>query len=147
MGIEFGIEEVDTQRLADKINEAASAAENEEKLKIEVVKLIDPIIKKWNIPTAKYEQRTIFSGARKDALYGQVIVESKAPKKLDDQKEFEKTKEQVKKYINEETTDPKLLGRWFGVIIDGYNFATIRYRKNKWEEQDKPLRGARRATL
>jgi methylase of polypeptide subunit release factors len=139
VGVELNIETVDTQELANDINRAASVAENEEELKIEIVKLLDPIIKKWNIPPAKYEQRTIISGARKDALYGQVIIEFKAPRKLDDQNEFERTKEQVKKYIREETVDPKLLGRWFGVIIDGYNFATIRFRKNKWEEQEKPL--------
>ena len=138
MGVESSIE-VDTQRLADEIKIAASTAENEEKLKIEIVKLIDPIIEKWGLPTARYEQRTVISGARKDALYGRVIIEFKAPNRLDNQNEFKNTKEQVKKYIREETDDPHFLGRWFGVIIDGYNFATIRYRKSRWEEQDKPL--------
>jgi len=61
------------------------------------MKLLDPIIKKWDIPPAKYEQRTVISGARKDALYGQVIIEFKAPRKLEDQNEFEKTN-QAKRY-------------------------------------------------
>ena len=72
MGVELGIKAVDTQGLAGEINRAASVAENEEELKIEIVKLLDPIIKKWNLPSPKYERRTIISGARKDALYGQL---------------------------------------------------------------------------
>jgi hypothetical protein len=53
VGVELSIETIDTQGLADDINRAASVAENEEELKIEIVKLLDPIIKKWNIPPSE----------------------------------------------------------------------------------------------
>ncbi len=136
---EISLENIDTNKLAEEIKKVASEAKNEEELKIGVVKILDPIIRKWNIPSPSYEHRTIISGARKDALYGHVIIEFKAPRKLDNKNEFERAKGQIKKYIEEEAVDQRFFGRWFGVIIDGYNIAFIRFRRNKWEEPDKPL--------
>jgi len=128
--------EVDTNQLAEEIRKHASESRNEEALKIRVETSLDPIRKKWGIECASYEHRNKISGGRQDALYGTVIIEYKAPGKLDNPSEFIRAKEQVKKYITEETTDP---ARYFGVLLDGYKISFVRFRKNQWEEQTQPL--------
>ncbi|MEM5883132.1 MAG: N-6 DNA methylase [Candidatus Aenigmatarchaeota archaeon] len=137
---EISLEQIDTHKLANEIIKHASESRNEEELKIGVVKLLDPIIKEWEIPSPKYERRTIISGAREDALYGHVIIEFKAPGKLNNKNEFEKAKEQIKEYIRKEAVDEKYYGRYFGVILDGNKIAFVRFRKNEWEEQEEPLK-------
>ncbi|MEM3667929.1 MAG: N-6 DNA methylase, partial [Thermoplasmatales archaeon] len=62
-----------------------------------------------------------------------------APGKLESKREFEKGKEQIKKYIAEEAVEPRYYGRYFGVLLDGKKISFIRFRKNEWEEQDEPL--------
>ncbi|MDI6903082.1 MAG: N-6 DNA methylase [Methanocellales archaeon] len=139
-GEEISLEQLDTNKIANEIREHASESKNEEELKIEVEKLLDPIIKRWNIKASyEHKSRHEISGVRKDALYGTVIIEYKAPGKLESKSEFAKAKEQVKKYIKEEAVDPKYFGRYFGAIIDGYRISFVRFRKNEWEEQEEPL--------
>ena len=137
------LEEIDAQELVEKIKERAQRAHNEEELKIGFAIVMDPILSSWNISPA-YERhpagvRCVVSGVRKDALYGTVILEFKAPGKLRSRKEFEKAKEQVKKYIKEEAVDPRYYGRYFGVVLDGFQIAFVRFRKGVWEEQEEPL--------
>jgi hypothetical protein len=134
------LEEVNPSKIAEEIKRHASESENEEQLKIRVENLLrSKVFDKWNIPWAPYEHRDVVSGVRKDALYGTVIIEYKAPRKLETKSEFEKAKEQVKKYIADEAKDAKFYPRYFGVVLDGYNISFVRFRKNEWEEQDRPL--------
>ncbi len=133
-----GLDEVDTGRLAESILRHASEARNEEELKIRVETTIRPILAHWNVTWASYEHRHAISG-RKDALYGSVIIEYKAPGKLDSPAEFKRAKEQVKQYIQEQTGDPSTYGRFFGIVLDGFKITFVRYRKEAWEEQSQPL--------
>ncbi|MCW1304577.1 MAG: N-6 DNA methylase [Candidatus Parvarchaeota archaeon] len=137
---EISLEQVDTHKLANEILKHASESRNEEELKIRVETTLRPILEKWGIQWASYEHRHEISGVRKDALYGHVIIEYKAPGKLDNKNEFNKVKEQVKEYIKKEAVDEKYYGRYFGVILDGKNIAFVRFRKNEWEEQEDPLK-------
>jgi len=142
-GEEIHLESIDTKELAEEIKRRTQEATNEEELKIGFAVIFDPILRFWNIKPA-YERhakgmRCIVSGVRKDALYGTVILEFKSPGKLKSRKEFERAKEQVKKYIKAEAVDPRYYGRYFGVVLDGFNIAFIRFRKGGWEEQDEPL--------
>lgn len=132
---EISLEQLDTHKLADAILKYASESGNEEDIKIRVEATLRPILEKWGIQWASYEHRHVISGMRKDALYGHVIIEYKAPGKLDIKNEFDKAEEQVKRYIGEEAVDQKYFGTWFGVIIDGYKISFIRFRKNEWEVQ------------
>jgi len=137
------LEKINAQELAEHVKERAQEAGNEEELKIGFAVLLDPFLRAWNIKPA-YERhaggvRCVVSGVRKDALYGTVIVEFKAPGKLKSEKEFSKAKEQVKRYIETEAVDPRYYGRYFGVVLDGYQIAFVRFRKGDWEEQEKPL--------
>ncbi|MEM5874758.1 MAG: N-6 DNA methylase [Candidatus Aenigmatarchaeota archaeon] len=137
---EIGLEQIDTRKLANEILQHASESKNEEELKIRVETTLRPILEKWGIQWASYEHRHEISGVRKDALYGHVIIEYKAPGKLDNRAEFNKAKEQVKEYIKKEAVDQKYYGRYFAIVLDGYNIAFVRFRKNEWEEQEKPLK-------
>ncbi|MEM3291113.1 MAG: N-6 DNA methylase, partial [Candidatus Micrarchaeaceae archaeon] len=133
------IEELDSQKIAEEIQKHASAAKNEEELKVRIETLLQPIKEKLGIQWASYEHTHRISGIRKDALYGTVIIEYKAPGKLDSKREFEKGKEQLKKYIIDEAGNEKYYGRYFGVLLDGYKISFVRHRKNEWEEQSEPL--------
>ncbi len=128
---------IDIKKLVIDIIEGAKQSSNEEEFRIEFAKLLDPILKLWNIKPS-YEKRIlgkglVFSG-REDALYGTVIIELKSPGKLSAEKEFEKAKEQIKNYIMSEAKTFEYYGKYFGVIIDGYSIGFIRYRRNEWEE-------------
>lgn len=136
----MALEDIKPAELAIEIKKHASESRTEADLKIRVENLLrTKVFDKWNIPWASYEHRNVVSGVRKDALYGTVIIEYKDPGKLALKSEFEKAKEQVKKYIASEAKDPKIYGRYFGVVLDGYNISFIRFRKNEWEEQSRPL--------
>jgi len=140
---EVVLEELDTAKLAQEIKQRAQEASNEEELKIGFAVILEPILRSWNIKPA-YERysagvRCVISGVRKDALYGTVILEFKSPGKLKSEREFEKAKEQVKKYIRSEAVDPRYYGRYFGVLTDGYQIAFVRFRRGAWEELPEPL--------
>jgi hypothetical protein len=141
------LEDIGVDSLCTEIKRHAAQARNEEELKIRIESTLRPILEKWDIKWASYEHSHKISGVRKDALYGTVIVEYKAPQKLDSRRDFERGKEQVKRYISEEAGDPLYFGRYFGILLDGYKIAFIRYRKNEWEEPDLPLEISPRTVL
>ncbi|MBU7045865.1 MAG: N-6 DNA methylase [Theionarchaea archaeon] len=141
------LEDIDVNSLCTEIKKHAAQARNEEELKIKIESTLRPILEKWDIKWASYNHSHKISGVRKDALYGTVIVEYKAPQNLDSRRDFERGKQQVKKYISEEAGDPQYFGRYFGILLDGYKIAFIRYRKNEWEEPDLPLEISPRTVL
>jgi len=116
---------LDAKRIKGKIKEYARKASNEEELKIKVEGLIQEVIPKFfepgKEPEVAYEHRTKISGRREDALYGTVIIEYKAPKKLDTGSEFVKAKEQIEDYIKEEAGGKaENFGKFFGVIKENW---------------------------
>ncbi|MCW3130699.1 MAG: hypothetical protein N2V75_11475 [Methanophagales archaeon] len=136
-GLDLGF---DAKRIGKRIKENAKKASNEEELKIKVESLIQEIITKFfepgKEPQVAYEHRTTISGRREDALYGTVIIEYKAPKKLAGA-EFEKAKEQIEAYIKEEAGGKaENYGKFFGVILDGYKISFVRFRRNQWVADD-----------
>ncbi len=132
--------EEDTTKLASEIKKHASESKKEEDLKIRVESTLRPIFDRWGIQWASYEHTNHkISGKRKDALYGTVIIEYKAPGKLDSKTEFDKAKQQIKRYISQEAEDKKYYGKYFGVIIDGFKISFVRFRRNQWDEQKEAL--------
>ena len=92
MNKEILLEEINAKELAEKIKKGAQEATNEEELRIFFAEILNPILRSWNIKFS-YEKRApryVVSGVRKDALYGTVILEFKAPGKLGIPREFEK---------------------------------------------------------
>ena len=131
------LEEIDASDLAKRIKRRAENAKNEEELRIGFAIELDDILKKWNIRPF-YERkaegfRAFVSGARKDALYGTVVLEFKSPGKFKSMKEYKKAVEQVKRYIEEEAGEPRYYSRYFGVLTDGFRIGFMRYRKGNWE--------------
>ncbi len=147
IGGKMELEDIDVDRLCTQIRTHASETRNEEELKIRIESTLRPILDRWGIQWATYEHSHKISGMRKGALYGTVIIEYKAPLKLDSKRDFEKGKEQVKQYISEEVKDPQYFGRYFGILLDGYKIAFIRYRRNEWEEPDLPVEISPRTIL
>jgi hypothetical protein len=95
--MEISMEKLNVPRLVKEIKEKAQSSSNEEEVRIGFAVVLDPILRSWNIKPA-YERhasgvRCIVSGVRKDALYGTVILEFKAPGKLHNRREFEEAKE------------------------------------------------------
>ena len=134
------MEKIDVSKIVEEIKERAQSSSNEEEVKIGFAVVLDPILRSWNIRPA-YERyasgvRCIVSGVRKDALYGTVILEFKAPGKLRNRREFEEAKEQLKKYIKSEAVAPEYYGRYFGIVSDGFQIAFVRFRKGGWEETE-----------
>lgn len=133
-GLDLGY---DAKTITNRIKRYVKKARNEEDLKIKVESWIQEVISKFfepgKEPEVAYEHRTEISGKREDALYGTVIIEYKAPKKLDVSSEFVKAKEQIVEYIKEEAGgDAKNFGKFFGVILDGYKISFVRFRRNQW---------------
>jgi len=133
-GLDLGF---DAKTITNRIKRYVKKASNEEDLKIKVESWIQEVISKFfepgKEPEVAYEHRTKISGRREDALYGTVIIEYKAPKKLDTGSEFVKAKEQIVEYIKEEAGgDADNFGKFFGVILDGYKISFVRFRKNQW---------------
>ena len=138
-GLDLGY---DAKTITNRIKRYVKKARNEEDLKIKVESWIQEVISKFfepgKEPEVAYEHRTKISGKREDALYGTVIIEYKAPKKLDTGSEFVRAKEQIEDYIKEEADGkPENFGKFFGVILDGYNISFVRFRRNQWVA-DKP---------
>src|SRR2546422_692817 len=131
--------EGDSQKLADEILKHASESANEEDLKIRVEATLRPILDKWGIQWASYEHRHAISG-RKDALYGKVIIEYKAPGVLNNKGDFKKAKKKVQEYIISDAGREENYGKYFGILLDGNKISFVRYRKGAWEEQEDPLR-------
>lgn len=125
--------DIDIQDLTYKLRQAVRSSSNEEELRIRVAKHIeDLILKPLDIPYSKYEHRLFISGARIDALYGHVIVEFKAPGKLSTDSEIAKAKEQLIRYIIEESRN-SYKERYLGVIIsDRIAFVRYDWRNDTW---------------
>jgi hypothetical protein len=134
-----GLDKIDTEKLAGIIQSHASTSSNEEELKIRVEATLRPSLESLGVKWAAYEHRHELSGGKEDALYGHVIIEYKAPKKLESNAEFAKSKKQVKEYIEKQAGTEENYSKYFGVILDGTKISFVRYRSHKWEEQETPL--------
>jgi SAM-dependent methyltransferase len=130
--------EVDAGLVARAILEHAGASGTEEDFKIRVEATLRPILDKWGISWPSYERRLEFTG-REDALYGHVILEYKTPKTLSSPSEFKKARQQVRDYIESEAKERRNFSKYFGVVLDGFQISFVRFRNNKWEEQNKPF--------
>jgi type II restriction/modification system DNA methylase subunit YeeA len=113
---------------------AVARASNEEELRIGVSRCIeDMVLKPLGIKEVGRYEYLLVSGARVDALYGHVIVEFKAPGKLSKQSDIQKAKEQVIRYITQETGSKQEWSRYLGIIISD-RIAFVRYdpRTDTW---------------
>jgi len=110
---------------------------SEEDLRVSFSSLIDLICQEngISIPEERHEY-SVYKG-RIDSLYGEVILEYKAPNLLDNSnnsKKNSKAIEQVQRHIlGIEKKQKKNSNRFLGVVFDGYKIIFIRRRNNLWD--------------
>ncbi len=127
--------QINTERMAKSINEAARSAKTEEDLKI----ALEPIFQKayqqigLNVDIVQYEKRTALK-AKIDAVYGYLIIEYKKPGKLENSSDIKQAALQLQKYLIDESiphrpNDKQFLEKAVGVAKDGHKILFIRYTK------------------
>jgi hypothetical protein len=134
--------------LADQIQKAAAWAKSEMDLQVEVAGALKEFARRAQITLEGHHNVTIATG-RPDSVYGSVIVEYKDPNTLSPTKDAapnQRLIEQLKKRFYDMRREEKR--KWssmFGVGTDGKYFVFLRFRDDKWTDQE-PLEVNRYST-
>lgn len=126
--------EIDVEKTLIELREAASRAANEEEFKINAERILyNNVLSKLGIEPGRYEY-TFVSGGRADALYGHLIIEYKAPGKLNRDSDIAKAKEQLIGYITKEAGSIEERYKSFIGVILCDKIAFVRYnpKEKKW---------------
>src|SRR5688572_3606662 len=115
------------QTLASSIKKIGMTAPNEEKVKIEIEKLLGVLGQSYGITIDPQYEFTFISGREADALYGHVIIEYESPGTLDKKERRKRAIEQVETYIEDSATFEENLHKYFGIVLDGRQIAFVRY--------------------
>ena len=131
---QFG-EEPTLQMLASSILKIGLTAPNEEKVKIEIEKLLGIFGQSYGITIDPQYEFTFTSGREADALYSHVIIEYEPPGSLDKKKHREHAIKQVESYIEDSATLKENLHKYFGIVLDGRQIVFVRYSSlnKRWE--------------
>ncbi len=129
------LRDIDLDRLAREIKQAAYEGADEDAVKIAVESMLRRyVLEPLGIPVARY-QYTLASGLRPDALYGHVIIDYKRPGKLAARASREEAVRQIKGYIRDRAESESEIPRYLGVLLDGPQILFVRYRRGNWEER------------
>jgi hypothetical protein len=134
--------------LADQIQKAAAWAKSEMDLQVEVAGALKDFARRAQITLEGHHNVTIATG-RPDSVYGSVIVEYKDPNTLSSTKDAapnQRLIEQLKRRFYDLRREEKR--QWpsmFGVGTDGKYFVFLRFRDDKWTDQE-PLEVNRYST-
>jgi hypothetical protein len=135
--------------IADQIRKAAALAKSEMDLQVEVAGFLKDFARQAKInPLEGHHNVTIATG-RPDSVYGSVIVEYKEPGTLSPNKEAAPNKaviDQLKRRFYDMNREEHRNWRsMFGVGTDGKYFIFLRFRDDKWTDQE-PLEVNRYST-
>jgi hypothetical protein len=134
--------------VAGQIQAAAAWAKSEMDLQIEVAAALKDFGRQAHITLEVHHNVTIATG-RPDSVYGSVIVEYKAPKYLSPNKDAAPNKaliDQLKKrFYDMRREQNRSWNSMFGVGTDGKYFVFLRFRDDKWTDQE-PLEVNRYST-
>jgi hypothetical protein len=125
--------------LAEHIQAAAAWAKSETDLQIEVAGALKEFKRRARIELQGHHNVTVATG-HQDSVYGSVIVEYKAPGTLSPNKDAAPNRalvEQLKRYFYDtrrEQNQP--WNSMFGVGTDGRYFIFLRFRDDKWTDQE-----------
>ncbi len=127
--------QVNTERLARDIAKAAREARTEEDLKMRVEPLLGRVLREVGIDVeVAYERTTKFTAKRIDAIYGHLIVEYKAPRKLSSPGSRAAVVRQLQGYLREEAArhgdEEAFLEKAVGVALDGVSLLFLRYSRS-----------------
>src|ERR1035437_4277217 len=125
--------------VAGQIQAAAAWAKSEMDLQIEVVAALKGFARQAQITLEGHHNVTIATG-RPDSVYGSVIVEYKDPKYLSPKKDAAPNRaliEQLKKrFYDMRREENRDWNSMFGVGTDGKYFILLRFREDKWTDQE-----------
>lgn len=125
--------------LAEQIQAAAAWAKSEMDLQFEVAGALKEIAKRAQIKLDGHHNVTIATG-RPDSVYGSVIVEYKNPGTLSSTKDAGPNKaviDQLKKrFYDLRREENRNWNSMFGVGTDGKYFIFLRFRDDKWTDQE-----------
>jgi hypothetical protein len=128
--------QINTDKLAHDIKQAAKIANTEEDLKMRVEPLLQNVFKKIgvDIDIVRYEKTSTSYRGRSDAVYGYLTIEYKAPGKLSTKSDVKKTIKQLQNYLvgqaaqfGEQKED--FLEKAVGVALDGNYILFVRFTK------------------
>jgi len=126
--------QVDIDSVVMCFRNSVRKARTEEDVRVWVSRCIEEgILEPLGIKEVGKYEYTLVSGARVDALYGHVIIEYKAPGKLSSERDIQRAKEQVIRYITQEAGSKVEWSRYLGVIISD-RIAFVKYdpRTDTW---------------
>jgi hypothetical protein len=134
--------------IADQIQRAASWEASEMQLQIEAAGALKEFAKRAQIKLEGRHNITVATG-RPDSVYGSVIVEYKKPGTLSSNKEASANKALIvqlkQRFYDMNREENRNWGSMFGVGTDGKYFIFLRFRDDKWTDQE-PLEVNRYST-
>jgi hypothetical protein len=124
--------QVNTDRIAQAIRDAAGRAVTEEDLKMAIEPIIQGAMKQMGLDTSsvRYEKTSTRYGGRSDSVYGFLTIEYKSPGKLD----ARGVSEQLQRYLSAEAEQFRgqredYLEKAVGVATDGREILFVRFSK------------------
>jgi N-6 DNA Methylase len=134
--------------LADQIQKAAAWAKSEMDLQIEVAGALKEFARRAKITLEVHHNVTVATG-RPDSVYSNVIVEYKDPGSLSGNRDAANNKkliEQIRqRFYDMRREENRSMNSMFGVGTDGKYFVFVRFRDDKWTDQE-PLEVNRYST-
>ncbi|MGO9274303.1 MAG: N-6 DNA methylase [Terriglobia bacterium] len=134
--------------IADQIRGAAALAKSEMDLQIDVAAALKKFAGDAKITLEGHHNVTIATG-RPDSVYGSVIVEYKEPGNLSPNKDAANNKKVIdqlkKRFYDMNREEHRQWNSMFGVGTDGKYFIFLRFRDDKWTDQE-PLEVNRYST-
>jgi hypothetical protein len=134
--------------LSDQIQKAAAWAKSEMDLQIEVAGALKEFARRAKITLEAHHNITVATG-RPDSVYSNVIVEYKDPGTLSGNRDAANNKkviEQIRqRFYDMRREENRPMNSMFGVGTDGKYFIFVRFRDEKWTDQE-PLEVNRYST-
>jgi len=134
--------------LADQIQKAAAWAKSEMDLQVEVAGALKEFARRAKITLDVHHNITVATG-RPDSVYSNVIVEYKDPGTLSGNRDAANNKkliEQIRqRFYDMRREENRAMNSMFGVGTDGKYFVFVRFRDEKWTDQE-PLEVNRYST-
>ena len=125
--------------VAEQIQKAAAWAESEMDLQVQVAGALKDFARHAQITLEGHQNITIGTG-RPDAVYGAVIVEYKEPGTLSSKRDAAPNRaviEQLRKrFYDMKREENRPWASMFGVGTDGKCFIFLRFRDEKWTDQE-----------
>ena len=135
--------------IAEQIQQAAGWAKSETDLQVEIAGMLKDFARRAKINPLELHQNVTIATGRQDSVYGSVIIEHKVRGTLSPNKAAAPNKaviEQLKRYFYDTKREQnKPWNSMFGVGTDGKDFIFLRFRDDKWTDQE-PLEVNRYST-